>query len=305
LPIKAELHCHNSFSNFRLGKDEPPYDCDVSIRDQLERANVLGLDSLFVTNHNTLDGYSQMLQYKNDHSKFKNIQVYPAEEVSTDTGAHILAYGIHEAIPSGLTVDEIIDEIKLQGGISSAPHPFSLVDALREKAKACDMIEVFNSNNIDVISNAKANEFALENNMTKVSGSDSHVSSTLGRCLNIIDSENILDDILFAMKHNKIQILNTGYALPKETLDHLKYKINNSKEYIFEYIKEHHPNSAWLFSLLFKMYNSNQDSYLWTICYKICLYFLKRISHKINYENLDSEFMNERDPKIIFKKALR
>ena len=64
MPIKAELHCHNSFSNFRLGKEEPPFDCNVTIRDQLERANELGLDSLFVTNHNTLDGYSQMLQYK-------------------------------------------------------------------------------------------------------------------------------------------------------------------------------------------------------------------------------------------------
>jgi len=304
LPIKAELHCHNSFSNFRLGKDEPPYDCNVTIRDQLERANDLGLDALFVTNHNTLDGYSQMLQYKNDHNKFKNIQVYPAEEVSTDTGSHVLAYGIHDAIPAGLTVDEIIDEVKMQGGVSSAPHPFSLVDALREKAKACDMIEVFNSNNIDVISNAKANEFAIENNMTKVSGSDSHVNTTLGRCQNVIESENILDDILFAMKHNKIQILNTGYTLPEETLDHIKFKINNSKEYIFEYVKEHYPNSAWIFSLLLKLYNLNQDSYLWTMCYKICLYFLKRISHKINYQNLDSSFMNERDPKNIFKMAL-
>jgi len=304
LPIKAELHCHNLFSNFRLGKEEPPYDSNVTIREQLERANDLGLDALFVTNHNTLDGYSQMLQYKNDHNKFKNIQVYPAEEITTKTGAHVLAYGIHDAILSGLTVDEIIDEVKKQGGVSSAPHPFSLVDALRDKAKACDMIEVFNSNNIDVISNAKANEFAIENNMTKVSGSDSHINSTLGRCLNVIESENILDDILFAMKHNRIQILNTGYTLPEETLDHIKYKINNSKEYIFEYVKEHHPNSVWLFSLLLKMYNLNQDSYLWTMCYKICLYFLKRISHKINYQNLDSSFMNERDPKNIFKMAL-
>ena len=304
MPLKAELHCHNSFSNFRLGKDEPPFDSNVTIREQLERANELDLDALFVTNHNTLDGYSQMLQYKNDHSKFKHIQVYPAEEVSTETGAHVLAYGIHEEIPAGLTIDEIIDHVRDQGGISSAPHPFALVDALREKAKACDMIEVFNSNNIDIVSNAKANDFALENHMTPVCGSDSHINSTLGRCQNIIESENALDDILSAMKHNQIQILNTGYTLPKETLDHLKYKINNSREYIFEYVKEHHPNSAWMFSLLYKLYNIDQDSYLWTLFYKLCLYFLKRISHKINYQNLNSNFMNDRDPKQIFKIAL-
>ena len=304
MSLKTELHCHNSYSNFHLGEKEPDFDCNVSIRDQLERANALELDALFVTNHNTLDGYQQMLQYKQDHEKFKRIQVYPAEEVTTDAGAHILAYGIHEEIKAGLSVEEIIDQVKIQGGVSSAPHPFSLVDALREKAKSCDMIEVFNSNNIDVISNAKANDFALENNMTAVSGSDSHVNSTLGRCQNIIDSENTLDDILFAMKHRRIQILNTGYTFPKETLEHIRYKINHSKDYIFEYVKEHHPNSVWLFSLLLKIYNLDQDSYLWTMFYKFCLYFLKRISNKINYQNLDSNFMNERDPKNIFKMAL-
>jgi predicted metal-dependent phosphoesterase TrpH len=287
-----------------LGNEEPPYDCNVTIRDQLERANELDISALFVTNHNTLDGYSQMLQYKNDHYKFKNIQVYPAEEITTDAGAHVLTYGIHKEIPPTLSLEEIIDEVKKQNGISSAPHPFSLVDALRDKAKNCDMIEVFNSNNIDVISNVKASQFAINNNMTQVSGSDSHIISTLGRCVNVIDSENSLDDILSALRNKKIKILNTGYTLPEETLEHLKFKINNSKEYIFDYVQEHHPNALWLFSFLYRVYNVDQDSYLWTMVYKFCLYFLKRISHKINYQNIDSNFMNERNPWNIFKKAL-
>lgn len=304
MTLRSELHCHNIFSNFHLGEEEPPFDCNVTFRDQLERANELDLKVLFVTNHNTLDGYSQILKYKNDHEKFKNIQIYPAEEISTDTGAHILAYGIHDEIRSGLPMEEIIDEIKKQNGISSAPHPFSLVDALREKAKNCDMIEVFNSNNVDVVSNLKANQFALENNLTKVSGSDSHVNSTLGRCVNVIDSENTLDDILYSMNHNQIQILNTGYTLPDETIAHLKFKIDNSKEYIFDYVKKHHPNSVWLFSFLFKMYNLDNDSFLWNMFYKIAVYFLKRVSYKINYKNLDSEFLNQRNPFSIFKNAL-
>ena len=304
MALRAELHCHNVFSNFRLGEEEPPYDCDVTFRDQLEKANELDLDVLFVTNHNTLDGYSQILKYKNDHEKFKNLQIYPAEEISTDSGAHVLAYGIHNEIKAGLPMEEIIDEIKKQNGISSAPHPFSLVDALREKAKNCDMIEVFNSNNVDVVSNLKANQFALENNMTQVSGSDSHVNSTLGRCVNVIESENTLDDILSAMSQNKIKILNTGYTLPEETISHLKFKIDNSKDYIFDYVKQHHPNSVWLFSFLFKMYNLDPDSYLWNMFYKIAIYFLKRVSYKINFKNLDSDFMNQRNPLSIFKNAL-
>ena len=181
MPIKTELHCHNSFSNFHLGHKEPPYDCDISIREQLEQSYQLGLDAIFVTNHNTLDGYDQLLKYKNDHTKFKNIDVFPAEEITTDTGAHVLAYGIHDTIAAGIPLEEIIDEVAKQGGVSSAPHPFSLIDALRESAKKCDMVEVFNSNNVDLLSNARAAQFALDNNMIQVAGSDSHVISTLGR----------------------------------------------------------------------------------------------------------------------------
>ena len=304
MPIKTELHCHNSFSNFHVGTEEPPYDCNISIRDQLERSYALGLDAIFVTNHNTLDGYAQLLKYKNDHSKFQNIEVFPAEEITINTGAHVLAYGIHDEIQSGITLDELIDEVKKQGGISSAPHPFSLLDALRNDAKKCDMVEVFNSNNVDVLSNAKATEFALENNMVQVSGSDSHVLSTLGRCVNQIDSEKNLDDILQSMRKGKIKIHQTGYALQNETLDHLKYKINNSKDYLIDYIAEHYPNSKWLLTLMLKIYNSNQNSHLWSLFYKIAIYLMKRISEKINFQNHDPGFMKDRNLGTMFKMAL-
>jgi len=304
LIIKTELHCHNSFSNFHVGDEEPPYDCNVSIRDQLNRSYNLGLDAIFVTNHNTLTGYDQLLQYKNDHSKFKNIKVYPAEEITIDTGAHVLAYGIHDEIQPGITLEEVIDQVRTQGGVSSAPHPFSLLDALRSGAKKCDMVEVFNSNNIDILSNARATQFALDNNMIQVSGSDSHVVSTLGRCLNVIESENSLDSILQSMKHGKIEILQTGYALQSETLDHLKYKINNSKEYLADYISEHYPNSKWLLTFLLRIYDANQNSHLWSLFYKIAVYLMKRISQKINFKNYDPYFMKDRNLVTMFKMAL-
>ncbi|MBI2005873.1 MAG: PHP domain-containing protein [Nitrosopumilales archaeon] len=173
-----------------------------------------------------------MLEYKQAHHKYKNIQVYPAEEVTTDNGAHVLVYGNTECIRSELSLGEIIDKARSQNAITSAPHPFSILDALREQAKSCDLIEVFNSNNVDMISNAKATQFAQKNNMVGVAGSDSHVLSTLGRCVNVIESENTLDDILSAMKKGRIQIQRSDYASGKETLEHLRYKINNSKDKI-------------------------------------------------------------------------
>jgi len=304
LAIKTELHCHNSFSNFHVGDKEAPYDSNVSIRDQLERSYTLGLDAIFVTNHNTLNGYNQLSQYKQDHGKFQNIEVYPAEEITTDTGAHVLAYGIHDEIQPGITLEEIIDEVRKQGGVSSAPHPFSLIDALRDNAKKCDMVEVFNSNNVDIFSNARATQFAIDNKMIQVSGSDSHVLSTLGRCVNLIDSENNLDSILQSMKHGKIEISQTGYALQNETIDHLKYKINNSRDYLTDYISEHYSNTQWFLTFLLKMYDANQNSRIWPLFYKMSLFMMKRISKKINFQNHDSGFMKERSLTTMFKVAL-
>lgn len=302
--VKAELHCHNSFSNFHVGKDEPPYDCDILIRDQLVRSCDLGLEAIFVTNHNTLDGYRQLLEYKNDHERFKDINVYPAEEITTDTGAHVLAYGISEEISAGLPFDEVIDQIKDQNGVSSAPHPFSLLNALREDAERCDMVEVFNSNNVDIFSNMRATFFAAENNMTQVAGSDSHVISTLGRCVNVIASENNLDSILHSMNHGQVSILQTGYALQNETLEHLKYKINNSKEYLVDYISEHYPNSKWLLRSLLRIYEKNQNSPMWNLFYRIAVYLMGRISQKINFQHHDPSFMTERNLGTMFKMAL-
>ncbi|NNM02771.1 MAG: PHP domain-containing protein [Nitrosopumilus sp.] len=304
MSITTELHCHNSFSNFHVGEGEPSHDCNVSIRDQLERSLNLGLDAIFVTNHNTLDGYRQLLEYKNDHEKFKKINVYPAEEITIDNGAHVLAYGIHDEIPAGISLEELIDKVRDQGGVSSAPHPFGLINALRDDAKKCDMVEVFNSNNVDILSNARATQFALDNNITQVAGSDSHVLSTLGRCVNQIDSENTLDDILHAMKCGHIHVSQTGYVSQSETLDHLKYKINNSKEYIVDYISEHYPNTKWLFTLLLRLYDSNQNSPMWPLFYKIALYSMRRISQKINFQNHDPSFMKDRNLTTILKMSL-
>ena len=102
--LKTELHCHNIFSNGHVGILEPIHDCSVTIPQQLEQAYLEGLDVLFVTNHNTIDGYEQMLEYKKNYRKFDSLNVYPAEEVTTDNESHVLVYGIDHAIKSGLSL---------------------------------------------------------------------------------------------------------------------------------------------------------------------------------------------------------
>ena len=304
MPLKTELHCHNVFSNGNVGALEPIYDCNVTIPKQLEQAHLAGLDVLFVTNHNTIDGYKQILEYKKNHQKFDTVSVYPAEEVTTNNESHVLVYGINHPIKSGLSLHEVLDEAKKQDAVTIAPHPFSLLDALREDSTYCDLFEVFNSSNVDVYSNLKAKKFAKEKGLHVVAGSDSHVQSTIGRSTNLIQSENKLDNIIDAMRHHKITIEKTEYVQPKEELEHIRYKIQNSAFFIDKYTSQFYPRALWPVKLLYKLYMIDPEGIFWNMFYRISIVALRRISRKINFEGYDHRLFRERNLVNILNMAL-
>jgi len=304
MPLRTELHCHNIFSNGNVGSLEPIHDCNVTISKQLEQARIAGLDVLFVTNHNTIDGYKQMLEYKKNHQKFDTLNVYPAEEVTTNNESHVLVYGLDHTIKSGLSLHEVLDEAKKQNAVTVAPHPFSLLDALREDSIHCDLFEVFNSSNVDVYSNLKAEKFANEKGLHVVAGSDSHVQSTIGRSTNLIHSENKLDDVINAMKHHKITIESTAYVQPKEALEHIRYKIENSAFFIDKYTSQFYPRALWPIKLLYKLYMVDPEGIFWNIFYRMSISALKRISKKINFEGYDHRLFRERNLVNILKMAI-
>jgi len=299
--LRAELHCHNIFSNGHVGSLEPIHDCNVTIPQQLEQAYLAGLNVLFVTNHNTIDGYKHMLEYKKNHQKFDELKVYPAEEVTTNNEAHVLVYGIDHVIKSGLSLHEILDEAKKQNAVTIAPHPFSLLDALRDDSIYCDLFEVFNSSNVDVYSNLRAKNFACERDLHVVAGSDSHVRSTIGRSTNLIHSENKLDSVIDAMKHHNVSIENTVYVQPKEALEHIRYKIQNSAFFIDKYTSQFYPRALWPIKLLYKLYMIDPEGIFWNMFYRMSIVALRRISRKINFEGYDHRLFRERNLVNILK----
>ena len=299
--LRAELHCHNVFSNGHVGSLEPIHDCNVTIPQQLEQAYLAGLNVLFVTNHNTIDGYKQMLEYKKNHQKFDELKVYPAEEVTTNNEAHVLVYGIDHVIKSGLSLHEILDEAKKQNAVTVAPHPFSLLDALRDDSIYCDLFEVFNSSNVDVYSNLRAKNFASERDLHVVAGSDSHIRSTIGRSTNLIHSENKLDSVIDAMKHHNVSIENTEYVQPKEALEHIRYKIQNSAFFIDKYTSQFYPRALWPIKLLYKLYMIDPEGIFWNMFYRMSIIALRRISRKINFEGYDHRLFRERNLVNILK----
>ncbi len=292
--LKAELHCHNIFSNYRNGSRRMPFDCGITIEDQLEAVKTGGIDTLFVTNHNTLDGYQQICEYQSNHSKFKDINIYPAEEVTINTGGHVLAYGIHKTVRQGMTLEETLDEIKRQDAISCAAHPFAVTNGIREKALICDMMESFNSNNVDRFSNIVAHKFAKDNNMTEIAGSDSHVLTTVGRCLNLIEAENNIDSILSAMRRAKMVVSSKDYASNKEVYDHAYYIISSSRELLLQHALNHYPTAYLASKWALNSYMRNHDNMLWRSVGAFVLYLTKRVSEKVNIKGHDSNVFEER-----------
>jgi predicted metal-dependent phosphoesterase TrpH len=303
--LNAELHCHNLYSNYQNSSVRLPFDCGIRIEDQLNAALQKGIEVLFVTNHNTLDGYDQILRYKNDHSKFDSIRIYPAEEITIDSQGHVLAYGLHKRIRPGMTLDETLDEIRKQGAVSCAAHPFAVTNGIREKAQKCDMMESFNSNNVDRFSNIIAERFAKEHGMRSIAGSDSHVLSTLGKCVNAIESENALDSILQAMRKGRIETAQKDYASKEQVFEHAFYIISSSKDLLLDYALKHHPRAYSSARWALNSFTSNPDSRIWRLLASFVLFLTKRASEKVNVKGYDPRIFSERPWKKLIALSLK
>ena len=172
---------------------------------------------------------------------------------------------------------------------------------MRDDSIYCDLFEVFNSSNVDVYSNLRAKNFASERDLHVVAGSDSHVRSTIGRSTNLIHSENKLDSVIDAMKHHRVSIENTGYVQPKEALEHIRYKIQNSAFFIDKYTSQFYPRALWPIKLLYKLYMIDPEGIFWNIFYRMSIVALRRISRKINFEGYDHRLFRERNLVNILK----
>lgn len=120
----ADLHVHTTASD---GMMSPAMVLNyVSIHTRL--------DTLAITDHNTLDGWERAREFKerpgNDHLDFDLI---PGIEVSSADG-HVIGLWIERMIPKGLSAAETVQAIHEQGGVALSPHPYAWLPGLKEFA---------------------------------------------------------------------------------------------------------------------------------------------------------------------------
>jgi predicted metal-dependent phosphoesterase TrpH len=184
--LKWETHCHTVYSN----RHPRRFDALNSPREMIEAAIRKGLEGIIVTDHDSVKGG---LVGKAIAGRYKDFKVIPGAEISTRAG-HILAMGIDENIPKGMSVDETVEMIHDLGGIAVASHPFSTRGrpSVGDYCLMADGIEVFNAMNRG-LANSRALSLAEVHDRPRTAGSDAHWARTVGSAGIICDDP--LEDI--------------------------------------------------------------------------------------------------------------
>jgi len=192
--MKIDCHCHTIYSRHAFwGSDALNTPLDM-----IKAAMKNGLDGLAVTDHNTVKG---SLVAKKLAKRFKFL-IITGSEIKTKEG-EIIALGIKENVPIGLTIEETVEKIHELGGIATVPHPFGSYIFRRcagRKGLMADAIEVYNST-LTKGQNKKALAMAQLFKKSITAGSDAHSSRNVGNAGVIVNGDPI-EDIL----KNKVEI---------------------------------------------------------------------------------------------------
>lgn len=180
-----DLHCHSYYSKDGISSPEK------LIKTALKK----GLDGIALTDHDTTKGWSVAIEA----AKKLNAVLILGQEIKIKKNrkivGEILGYFLKEEVnPKGKNVEEIIQEIKKQGGIAVIAHPFYWRKPFKnlEKYKnLVDGIEIFNSRSQTKRGNQKAFDFTQKNNLPMTAGSDAHSCFEIGNAYIEADVKNL------------------------------------------------------------------------------------------------------------------
>src|SRR3989442_9647665 len=172
--LKWETHSHTVYSNRRHRR----FDALNTPREMIEAAIRKGLQGMIITDHDNVAGG---LVGRRAARGYKDFTVIPGAEVTSCSG-HILAIGIENNVPKGLTVEETVERIHDLGGIAVASHPFSsrVRPSLGEECLKTDGVEVFNATNRGD-SNSRALFLAQTHGCRGTAGIDGHLGKGGGK----------------------------------------------------------------------------------------------------------------------------
>lgn len=303
LRIEGDIHSHNVFSNYN-GSPRLDLDSPMEPSDWLAAAYNAGMDYVFLSNHNTPNGYRQILDYQKCHEnpKFKRVKVFPGVEMSAylsgDKEGHVLGLGFEEKIKRNLSVQETVEKIKSYGGVSIAAHPFGLISSIGNESKYCELVEIFNSNNADIYSDFRAEKFAIEEKKYVIAGSDSHIISTVGKCRTVVclEDKNRDDvsvyDIVRAFREGRFFISRASYNEVDDFREVLHYQLSEPAKLLQSIRKNHGPVAEYIGRFFIDIFEKNPDVFWAKPAAKILLKRMRNLSKKVNACGYDESLLD-------------
>ncbi|MGH7540129.1 MAG: PHP domain-containing protein [Gemmatimonadota bacterium] len=166
--LRVDLHSHTRHSP----------DAGTSPADLVERAREVGLDRIAVTDHGTIEGALRAREAAPD-------LVIVGEEIRCACRTELIGLFLTESIPMRLSLEEVVERIRDQGGVVYAPHPFayprSAVSRGRRALAVADIAEVVNARAFLPIWNHAAGRAARKRGLAPGAGSDAHFPGEIGR----------------------------------------------------------------------------------------------------------------------------
>ncbi len=189
---KADVHVHTKYSGVgEYGILRFPESISDP-EDVVKIARQKGINVLCITDHNSIEG---AIIAQNYAKRFNDIEVVVGEEVSTLQG-EVIGLFLTEEIPLGMGMAETIAEIRRQGGLVVAPHPFSFhVPAMGKLIDEMDVdgIEVINGGHVDGPSNDRAWEHSRSGRWARTAGSDAHSLSQVAWAYTLFEGRSAAD----------------------------------------------------------------------------------------------------------------
>jgi predicted metal-dependent phosphoesterase TrpH len=162
----------------------------------LRIAKARGLDGIVICDHNTIKGGLEAEEINKD----KNFTVIVAAEIATNAG-DVTGIFLTKEIESRM-FDDVVDEIKQQGGKVILNHPYIGHDLSKIDFSKIDYIEGYNSR-LDEEHNNMAIELAKKHNIPIIAGSDAHLYAEIANCKTTVDNLDLLNPLKCEYKQSR------------------------------------------------------------------------------------------------------
>ena len=169
--MKCMFHVHTIYSG----------DGRITLPELARRARSAGIQCLFITDHNTIEGALRFQE------RFPEFHTVIGEEIMTTAG-EVIGLFLKEQIRAGQSVEQTMAAIRAQGGIVVLPHPSdvrrssSLKPEVYEFAfSQTDAVEVFNSRTFSARHDQRAAEDCARHEKVALYGADAHFPEEVGR----------------------------------------------------------------------------------------------------------------------------